>query len=303
MKPPRPLRHFLEDALVGLAAFAVGLLPRATMLRLGGALGGLLSDLDRRHTGIAADGLRRAFPEWDEATVARTARGVYEHFGRVLLDILWLQRRTKEEVLALTDVSGREACLEALAQGRGALMVTAHVGNWEVAGLLLGWLLQPSGVVGRPLDNPRLDRRITAFRARAGNEPVPKWDALKHVIKRVRAGGSAAFLVDQNVQRQDGIFVDFFGRPACTTTVAAALGLRLGAPIVTGYCLLTPEGRYRLIFDPPRTLQATGDKTEDIRRETQALTTQIESWIRATPGQWLWMHRRWHTRPEGEAPE
>jgi KDO2-lipid IV(A) lauroyltransferase len=301
VKAPRPLRHSLEDALIGAAAFAVGLLPRRAMLKLGGALGGLLSDLDRRHTGIAADGLRRSFPEWDEARVRRTARAVYEHFGRVLLDILWLQRRSREEVLALADASGVEACREVLAQGRGALMLTGHVGNWEVAGLLIGWLLQPSGVVGRPLDNPRLDRRITAFRARAGNEPVPKWDALRHVMKRIRGGGSAAFLIDQNVQAQDGIFVDFFGRPACTTTVAAALGLRLGAPVITGYCLLTPEGRYRMVFDPPRSLESTGHKDEDVRRETQAFTTQIEGWIRSAPEQWLWMHRRWHTRPPGES--
>lgn len=293
-----PFRHWLEDAVVGATAFTVGLLPRRAMLKLGGWLGGALSDFDRRHTGIAADNLRLSFPEWDAARVRRTARAVYEHFGRVLLDILWLQRRTKDEILALVDVEGRDEALAAIHEGRGSLILTAHFGNWEAGGLYLGWLLQPSGVVGRPLDNPHLDRRIAAFRARAGNEVIPKWDALKAVIKRIRGGGSAAFVVDQNVQRQDGIFVTFFGRPACTTTVAASLGLRLGVPIVGGRCLLMPDGRYRLKLDPPLRLRSTGDKDADIARETQAITTRIEDWIREAPEQWLWMHRRWHTRPE-----
>jgi KDO2-lipid IV(A) lauroyltransferase len=267
------------------------------MLALGRLLGRVWAFLDPRHVAIAADNLRRAVPEWDETRVARTARAVYAHFGQVLLDILWLEGRSREEMEALIDVEGGEHPRSVFAQGRGVLFVTCHIGNWEVAGIAVGWLVGGTGVVGRPLDNPALDARLTAFRTKGGNVVISKHRALPQVMRLLKDRRSVAFLIDQNVQQSDGIFVDFFGRKAATTTAVAALAVKTGCPIVCGYTLLEPDGRYRLVYTPPVEWTPSGDREADIAGLTQKLTSLIESWIREAPEQWLWIHRRWKTQP------
>ena len=184
-----------------------------------------------------------------------------------------------------------------MAAGRGVLYVTGHFGNWELNAVAHGWLFGPVGVVARPLDNPFLDRRLCAARSVSGNEVIYKERALARVIKTLREGRGVAFLVDQNVQEQDGIFVEFFGRPAASTTVAAALALKTGCAVVAGRALPLPDGRYRLIYDPPLSFRASGDRNADIARLTQQIASHIEGWIREQPDRWLWLHRRWKTQP------
>ena len=213
-------------------------LPRRVVLAIGRRLGRLWAALDPRHLAIAADNLRQAFPEWDEARVQATARGVYAHFATVLLDILWMEGRPVEELLALADVEGLEHLTGALARGLGVVSPLAHLGNWEFQGVTTAPLIGPSAVVARPLDNPALDRRLVAFRASTGNIVIYKQKALPEVLKNLREGRVVAIVVDQNVQAKDGIFVRFFGRPASATTVAAALALKTGCPIVPARCVL-----------------------------------------------------------------
>jgi KDO2-lipid IV(A) lauroyltransferase len=277
-------------------------LPRGTTLALGRGLGRLLGDLDRRHLAIAADNLRRAFPDWDEARALRTARAVYAHFGSVLFDILWLQERSPGGIRALLEVRGGEHVERAIAAGRGALMVTCHIGNWELHGVAHGLVFGPIHVVARPLDNPWLDRRLCALRTMGGNTVVYKQRALSRILRALRENRTIAILIDQNVQPGDGIFVDFFGRPAATTTVAAALAVKTGCALVPCRTELLRGGRYRLTYAPVVEWTPSGDRQQDIACLTQRLTRQIEEWVRETPEQWLWMHRRWKTRPPGEAP-
>jgi Kdo2-lipid IVA lauroyltransferase/acyltransferase len=273
------------------------------MLALGRRLGRVWAFLDPRHVAIAAENLRRAFPDWDEARVSRTARAVYAHFAQVVLDILWLEARPREAMERLLDVEGAEHPRAALAAGHGVLFVTCHLGNWEVAGIALGALIGGGGVVGRPLDNPPLDARLTAFRAKGGNVMISKHRALPQVMRLLRDGKGVAFLIDQNVQESDGIFVDFFGRPAATTTAVAALAVKTRCPIVSGYCLLQPNGRYRLVYTPAVEWTPSDDRQQDIARLTQQLTHMIESFVRTAPEQWLWIHRRWKTRPPFESAQ
>jgi KDO2-lipid IV(A) lauroyltransferase len=275
-------------------------LPRRLVLWLGRSLGGLWARLDARHVAIAADNLRRAFPEWEEARVQRAARGVYGHFGAVLLDILWAEKRRGSELLALADVEGLEHLEGAQAAGRGVVCPTAHIGNWEYQGLASSLLIGPISVIARPLDNLELDRRLVAFRTSAGNDVIYKQRALSRVMKALREGGVVAVLIDQNVQARDGIFVRFFGRPAATTTVAAAIALKTGCAIVPGYCVLQPNGRYRMIYGPPVEWAGSGRRDEDVAALTQQLTSRIEGWVREHPEQWLWLHRRWKTQPPAE---
>jgi Kdo2-lipid IVA lauroyltransferase/acyltransferase len=272
-------------------------LPRRSALALGRLLGRALAAVDRRHVAIAVDNLRHAFPDWSEKRLQATARGVYAHFGCVLLDILWAEGRSREEVLAGVEVVGREHLDAAMAAGRGVVLCTAHIGNWELHGLVHGWTVGPISVVARPLDNPALDARLCAFRTATGNAVIYKRKAIPQVMKTLREGRVVAIVLDQNVQAQDGIFVEFFGRPAATTTVAAALALKTGCALVPSHLELLPDGRYRAVYDPPVARTPTGDRDADIAWITQELARRTETWVRAAPEQWLWIHRRWKTRP------
>lgn len=298
----RERRFALEAWAADVVSRVVKRLPRPLLLALGRGLGRVWADLDPRHVRIAVDNLRHAFPHWDEPRLWRTARGVYAHFGQVIFDILWMQHRSPEQIVGLVDIEGREILVSALLERRGVVLATAHIGNWELSGLLLGWLYEPVGVVARPLDNPALDQRLVAFRARSGNTVIYKQQAIGAVLRLLRAGKGVALVVDQNVQADEGIFVDFFGRPAAATTVAAALAVRLEAPVVTAWIELRPDGRYKFRFTSTRPRPGS-ERTAEVERLTQEITHVLESWIRGAPEQWLWLHRRWKTRPPGEAAE
>lgn len=295
------MKRRLEAWAAAIVSLVLRGLPRRAALGLGAALGRLVAAADPRHVAIAVDNLRHAFPEWDGERLEATARGVYAHFGRMLFDILWLQWRSREELLALVEVHGREHVEAAMAAGRGVVMCAAHIGNWEVHGIAHGLLFGAIDVVARPLDNPSLDARLCAFRTMGGNRVVYKRKALAQVLGAVRAGRGVALLLDQNVQAKDGIFVDFFGRPAATTTVAAALALKTGCALVPSHTELRPDGRYALVYEPPLVWASDGARDADLASITQELARRTEAWVRATPEQWLWMHRRWKTRPERQA--
>jgi Kdo2-lipid IVA lauroyltransferase/acyltransferase len=292
----------LVDTTVGALASVVRLLPRRGALAVGRGLGRFWGDADRRHLGVAADHLRRAFPDWPESRVLRTASECYGHFGAGLVDILWLDGRPREEVMRLVDVEGREHVERAMAAGKGAIMAGCHIGNWEVHGLAHGWLFGPIGVVARPIDDPGLDARLVAFRSSGGNTVIYKRRALVQVLKMLRAGQGVAILLDQNVAADDGIFVDFFGRPAATTTLAAALAAKTGCAIVPSGTGLGANGRYRLFYEPPIFWEPDQNREQQIFRITQKLALRVEQWVRESPEQWLWMHRRWKTQPHPGEP-
>ena len=204
----------------------------------GAAWAALCARLDRRHVAIAVDNLRHAFPDWDEARLDATARGVYRHFGAMLLDLLWLQGRSRDEITRLVEFAGRASTSRRRwPAGKGVICCTGHIGNWEVHAVGHGFAFATVGVVARPLDNPALDARLvraSARRRQRGRSTSAR--RLPQVIRAVCArAGASPILLDQNVQEDDGIFVDFFGRPAATTTVAAALALKTGCALVPGH--------------------------------------------------------------------
>jgi KDO2-lipid IV(A) lauroyltransferase len=293
----KAVRYRLEAKAAAVVGGLASVMPLSLVRAFGRGLGRLLSDLDPRHVATATANLRQAFPHWEPVRRLRTAREVYAHFGQVLLEILWLRGRSREAVLPLVEVVGREHVETAFAAGRGVLCVTAHIGNWEMHGLTHGWLFGPIGVVARPIDNPDLHRRLCDVRTMGGNAVIDKRHALGQIMRSLKENRGIAILIDQNVQAQDGIFVDFFGRAAATTTVAAALAVRTGCALLPSHTVLGRDGRYRLVYDPVLRWSSTGDRQADIARLTQQLTTIIEGWIRAAPEQWLWLHQRWKTRP------
>jgi KDO2-lipid IV(A) lauroyltransferase len=277
-------------------------MPRRAVLAVGRRLGLAWARLDARHLAIAKDNLGRAFPEWDEARIDRTARGVYAHFGTVILDLLWMEGRRVEDLLALADLEGVEHLQRARAAGRGVVAPSAHYGNWEIQAVASVPLVGAVASIARPLDNPALDRRLVALRTSTGNKVIYKQKALAQVMRTIRDGGIVAVLIDQNVQERDGIFVRFFGRPAATTTVAAAVALKTGCAIVPVHCALRPNGRYLMRYGPPVEWTGSGRKDDDVEELTQHLTGIVEGWVRENPEQWLWLHRRWKTTPSLETP-
>jgi KDO2-lipid IV(A) lauroyltransferase len=298
---PHPVRHRLEDAFAVAVSAGVRALPRRALPQVGRLLGDVWATIDRRHVAIASENLRRAFPEWSEDRVRETARGVYRHFATVMIELTWLPGRRREEVESLVEVSGLDHVDAALAAGRGCLYVGAHFGNWEIHAISHAWRGYKVAVLARPLDNPRLDARLNGVRQMSGNTVIYKQRALPQVLRSLREDRGVAILVDQNVQEKDGIFVEFFGRPAATTTVAAALAVKTGCALVPVRAVRAPDGRYRAICEPALDWTPSGDRALDVRRLTQKMTTVIEGWVREHPEQWLWMHRRWKTQPKGDA--
>lgn len=293
----RQLRFAAEAAALGAFKVLAVVTPRPVFLRLGRSLGALVAALDRKHRDIAKENLRRSFPDWSEDRVDRTARGVWIHFGGVMFDLVRILARGPEVVDALVTIEGAEHATLAHRSPHGVVLITGHFGNWETHGIIHAKHFGSIGVVARPLDNPTLDRAMTALRESAGNEVIEKEHAMIRCMRRLKAALGVAFVVDQNVQEKEGIFVNFFGRPACTTPFAAKLALKTGALVLPCRAVMTPDLRYRVIYDPPIDPRDFGAGDEAVVALTQAMMNTTEAWIRANPDQWLWMHRRWHTKP------
>ena len=188
---------------------------------------------------------------------------------------------------------------DVLAAGKGAIFVTAHLGPWEMFGMLARHWGVPLTSVYRPMKNPYIDRFMWRYRAAHGQTLVPKYGAAPALLRVLRRGGYIALLADQHA-KDEGLWVPFFGRPASTTPAPALLALRTGAPIVTGYARRLPGlYRFEVFCDEPLFVRPTGDRPADVRNATIEINRRIEGYVRQFPDQWLWMHRRWRTPPAG----
>lgn len=297
----RGVRFALEAMALGVFKIVARVAPRGPFLRVGRGLGRLVAAVDTRHRNIAKDNLRRSFPDWSEERVDQTARAVWAHFGGVMFDLVRILAKGPGAVDALVTVEGAENALRAHGSPNGVVLITGHFGNWETHGIVHAKRFGSIGVVARPLDNKRLDAAMTSLRESAGNEVIEKEHAMIRSMRRLKAAQGVAFVVDQNVQEKEGIFVNFFGRPACTTPFAARLALRTGAMVLPCRAVMTPDLKYRVIYDPPIDPRDFGTGEDAVLTLTQAMMNATEAWIRANPDQWLWMHRRWHTQPSSVA--
>lgn len=294
-----PVRHFLEAAAVHGVRGAIHLLPHRAARALGHGLGRLGWHLDRRHRRVALDNLSAALPELAAAERRRIARACFRHFGGALVDTLSAHRFDLVELCRRTTLEDWHFLEEARRQAapRGVFVMTAHFGYWEPAAHALGAWGGPLHVVGRPLDNPRLDRDLTALRRRFGNRLLAKRGAARGMLRAIEAGETVALLVDQRVQPKEGIELPFFGRPAWTTPILARLSLRLGVPVVPGFGYPEPGGRYRVVLRPPIVPPAGArDDEESVAALTARYLAVMEVEIRRRPELWLWMHRRWLRR-------
>jgi KDO2-lipid IV(A) lauroyltransferase len=269
----------LAHAPLGLARFYVSLLDLA-IPRL-------------RRT--AMRNLEFAYPEKSQAE----RRAITDDVFRSIARLIWIFARSpqfnSQNIHNLIRYEGREHYLEAKKAGRGILFATAHFGNWELSAFAHALMTEPMHIMIRPLDNPGIDRLVEDRRRLSGNHLIVKWDGARAVLRALRQNEAVGVLIDQNTSIQEGVFVDFFGTPACANTAFAKIAAKTGAAVIPGFAIWSEEERkYILKFHPP--LEISGDPTEDTRR----LHAVLEGVIREHPGQWLWIHRRWKTRPEGQ---
>ena len=274
--------------------------PRKLCLFAGRILGFIFYYLDKKHRLIALTNLTAAFgPERIPRELKRIARRSFMHFGELLAEIIKFPCLKEEKKDRLFLVEGEENLLEALSKEKGALLFSAHYGNWEIAPHFLTKKGKMS-VVARPLDNRLLEAQLLKLRENLGTKVIYKHQATKQILQSLREKGMIALLIDQNVLRSQAVFVDFFGKKAATTPSLAAFFLRTKSPLLPVFCYPISSHTYQLKIFPPLKISLEEDYDQDMLKITQICTKIIEDQIRKKPSYWLWFHNRWKTRPEGE---
>lgn len=291
-----PVLHAIEYAAFLGVKGPLRALPHGVSRIVGRRLGDLGWWLDRRHRKVTLNNLAMAYPELDSKEHRRLGRECFRHFGAALCDTVSSTRFDAVELCRRLSIEGWEHVQAAESLGRGTFFLSAHLGQWEIAAYPPGLYGGPLHVVGRPLDNPHLNRELESLRARFGNELIAKRGAARGMLQALRNKGRVGILIDQRVQPGEGIEVPFFGRPAVTSPLLARLVLRTGAPVVPIFGYAEPGGRYRFVAREP--LYAPEDAPAD-DETIRALTTRYlqvtEREIRQNPELWMWMHRRWKT--------
>jgi KDO2-lipid IV(A) lauroyltransferase len=288
------LRNRAEFTAYKLArALARRLGPRSST-RLGEFLGEFFRRLSARRAEILRFNLKLAFPELAPDELLSLERAVSRHFGRAVLDALRFQGMSSERVRESVAVSGVENIAPAAELGRGLFYMSAHMGLWELAGVMIG-LLRPEefSVINRPLDNPLLDAELARFRSISGNIAIGKANVALGVVRQLKRGGGIGILIDQRVFEDVGVVVPFFGQPTHTHPILARIVRRVRTPVVPVFALWEAPGRYHVRFGEAVIPDELEDQELDEVPLTARLTAIVEAVIRERPEQWLWYHDRW----------
>jgi Kdo2-lipid IVA lauroyltransferase/acyltransferase len=289
----------LEYAALRTGLGAAGWIPLNAASAIGARVGALGYWPLRVRRGVVESQLAAAFPAWDRRTVRRVARKAYEHLGRTAVEAALLPTLSHERVRALFDGEGDWHVLtDALARGRGVIVVTGHIGNWELAGAYIAARGVPVTGVVRRMANPLFDRYLNATRERAGLAVIAD-DPVRRVPRALRSGHVVALVADQGVKGMASTYVPFFDRLAKTPRGPGVFALRLGVPLVVGTAIRLPSGKYRALVEPVEVID-TGDRERDVDAVVTRYTAVLERWVRQYPEQYFWHHRRWKRRPEQE---
>jgi Kdo2-lipid IVA lauroyltransferase/acyltransferase len=247
--------------------------------------------------------LRLAFPEWTDAQRRSTLKKMTRNLGWMAAEFARMPSYTKENIEGVVILDGHENFLAGHRRGKGVLYLTGHIGAWELSSFAHALYGFPLHYMARPLDNTPLDAMVNEYRGLSGNKPIFKNESARVMLRILKEAGTVGILADQNTMPGEGVFVDFFGTLACTTTGIARVALHTDAAVVPGYAYWDEKLRkYRLRFEPPVELVRTGDAERDIVENTQRFAKVIEEIVRKYPEQWVWIHARWKARPKGEAP-
>ena len=292
------LYRSIEYYIFILSLKVLSFLPLRFTAKAGEVIGGLLYVIDRRHRAIALKNLNMALGgERDLDRLKQIARRSLENLGRSAGEFISIRRYTKENIREFITFEGLENFESAHKEGRGVIMLTGHFGNWELLGIAISLLGYPFHVVVRPLDNRPLDKRVNELRSFGGNKVIYKKNALSESLRLLKKRQLVGFLIDQNTSREEGVFVDFFGKKAATNRGLALIALKSRAPVVPVFIIREGQVNHRVVFEKGVEVTRSGDISEDITKNTQRFTKIIESYIIKHPDQWLWVHDRWKTRP------
>jgi len=295
-------REWLEFFVVRGFVFLLGILPRGLARAIGSFIGWAAFHGLVRLRQVGLRNLALAFPEKTGAEREAILRAVYRNMGRLIAEFCQMSRYTPEQASRFIRYEGLENYLGARQRGKGVLVLTGHLGAWELSSFYHSLMGYPMGMVIRRLDNPLVDAFVNRIRCLHGNRVVHKDDFARGLIASMRAGETVGILMDTNMTPPQGVFVPFFGVQACTASGLARIAQKTGASVLPGFLLWEErEQKYVLRFGEELHLVHTADPEADAVANTALFTAVIERYIRDYPEQWLWMHRRWKTRPAGEA--
>ncbi|MHB8482364.1 MAG: lysophospholipid acyltransferase family protein [Nitrospiria bacterium] len=289
--------HYLQYLVFIFIEKVFNILPHPFALRLGKGLGTLFYSMDKRHRTVSLENLKmiygtRKSPE----EIKRISLNCFKNLGISIVEMIRLKNMSESELLKNVSVEGMEHYKDAIKKGRGLVFIGAHFGNWEMLAIVISLLFQKGYVVARKLDNPFIHQRIEKVRTSTGNRFINKNDAFWEMIKLLKKGELVGVLMDQNVAEREGVFVPFFGRPACTNKGLAMILLKTKTPMIPIFMVRLPNGTHRVIVKPELPLIHTGNLKSDVRQNTAQITRAIEEMVKQYPEQWLWMHRRWKTQ-------
>ena len=288
----RSVRHRLEYLAVMGVRLAVHLMPRRWLARTGAWLGALFYRLDPRRRGTAVANVRVAFPARTDVECRAIVRGAFANLGRHVCELLRFDTMSGEQMLDLVEFEGLERVEQALASGRGVMFYTGHFGFWELQIMVHAVRFEPILMVARTLNNPLLDAMIERVRTRVGTRVIPRQGAVRRLLRELLEHRSVGMMIDQHMLDRSAVTMEFFNRPASTTSSIAALALRTGAPVIPVFALPLAGGRYRMIYETP--IDAPDPESPDaVHTLTQRCTDVLEMYVRRYPELWLWMHRRW----------
>ena len=297
------MKQWLEYAAVWTVLKLTGALPRSLARSLAARISAMLFALVPKLRRTAEFNLQIAFPEWTPHRREEVLRKMVRNLGWMAAEFARFPKYNRENIRDVLILDGHENFLEGQRRGKGVLYLTGHLGAWELSSFAHALYGYPLRYMARALDNPRVDALVNRYRCLSGNAPIFKNESARSMLKILRDSGTIGILADQNTMPEEGVFVDFFGHPACSTAGIARVALHTDAAVVPGYAVWDDAlQKYRLRFEPPVELLRSGDTERDIVANTQQFAKIIEAVIRQFPEQWVWVHARWKTRPKGDPP-
>jgi KDO2-lipid IV(A) lauroyltransferase len=295
------MREWIEYAATWIGVKSLGLLPRPVARFVGSSFAATAYAFRGPLRRAAMFNLTLAFPDWSEAQRKRVIRRMIQQIGWMAAEFSQFPRYTSANIEKVVVLDGFENFDAARRRGKGVLFLTGHMSAWELAPFAHALYGHPLHFLVRPIANRRVDALINRYRCLSGNQPIEKNKSARSILRILADGGTVGILSDHNTVLEESVFVDFFGIPASTTSGLARIALRTDAAVVPGFLSWDRERRkYRLRFEPAVELSRTGDEEHDVRENTARFTGIIENYVRANPDQWLWVHKRWKTRPPGE---
>ncbi|HEY6466337.1 MAG TPA: lysophospholipid acyltransferase family protein [Candidatus Acidoferrales bacterium] len=297
------MRESIEYAAAWIGLKFLGILPRSGARFVGASCAVVAYYLRPPLRRAAVFNLRLAFPDWTDKDRKQAVRRMIRQIGWMAAEFSQFPKYTRENIGRIVVLDGYENFDAARRRGKGVLFLTGHMSAWELAPFAQALYGNPLHFLVRPIANAKVDALINSYRCLSGNRPIDKNRSARTILRVLADGGTVGVLSDHNTSLEEGVFVDFFGIPASTTSGLARLALRTDAAVVPGF-LSWDFGRrkYRLRFEPAVELARSADEEADVRENTQRFTRVIEDYVRLHPDQWLWVHKRWKTRPPGEQP-